>query len=186
MATKKTGSGGAGKKGGGGVGSKKGGGGGGRKSGGGGGGGSVLNAPLDAVGGALKQGRGIAGELAERASSLGRAALESASSSLESVSPTAAELLRPGAPRAGQSTARTSNKRKPSKVGSGESEAAKGARKATAAAGRTAQKAVGSASRSVAQSIAPVPAKSGGKAGGSGTSAGKSGGKSSKGGAKKK
>lgn len=161
----------------------------GKKQGGGDDGGSVLNAPLDAVGGALKQGRGIAGELAERASSLGRAALESASSSLESVSPTAAELLRPGGSRGEKkSTARPPNKRKASKVGSGTSAAAEGARKATREAGRAAQKAVGSATRAVAQT-APRGGISGGgkKSGGGKSGASKSaGGKSSKGGAGKK
>jgi len=156
MASKKKGSGGGGKKGGG------------RSSGGG----SLLNAPLDAVGSALRQGQGIASEVAERASSLGRAALESASNTMESVSPTAAELIRPAGARGGKkSSARTSNKRKASKAGSGASGAAKQARKATREAGKAAR-AVGSATRAVATSAA--------------RGAGKSGGKSSKGGAKKR
>ena len=143
MATKKKGSGGSGKKSG-------------RKSSGG----SLLNAPLDAVGSALRQGQGIAGEVAERASSLGRAALESASNTMESVSPTAAELIRPAGARGGKkSSARTSNKRKASKAGSGVSAAAKQARKATRAAGKAA-KAVGSATRAVAKSAARTASKS--------------------------
>ena len=161
MATKKKGSGG----------------GGGKKSGRKSSGGSLLNAPLDAVGSALRQGQGIASEVAERASSLGRAALESASNTMESVSPTAAELIRPAGARGGKkSSARTSNKRKASKVGSGTSGAAKQARKATREAGKAAR-AVGSATRAVATTATRGAAS---------RSAGKSGGKSSKGGAKKR